>query len=152
MPFVIRGDEAEIHSPVGGKARSLVALGRAGLSVPAWFALTPDACRALLENTQPCPALVDELQVAISQLCPDGELLAVRSSATDEDGVHQSFAGQLDSFLNVLAKDAAARVGDVCRSAFSERVVAYRRQHQLSLPPPTPAVLIQRILQADAAC
>lgn len=151
MPFVIRGDEAEIDSPVGGKARSLVALARAGLSVPPWFALTPDACRALRGNTPPCPAWVHEIQVAISQLCPDGELLAVRSSATDEDGVHHSFAGQLDSYLNVPAKEVTARVGDVWRSAFSERVVAYRRWHHLSLPPPAPAVLIQRMIHADAA-
>ena len=36
-------------------------------------------------------------------------LVAVRSSASDEDGTEHSFAGQLESFLNVPPADVAAR-------------------------------------------
>ena len=49
----------------------------------------------------------------------------MRSSASDEDGSEHSFAGQLDSHLKVPPAEVPARVADVWRSGFSERVLAY---------------------------
>jgi pyruvate,water dikinase len=66
--------------------------------------------------------------------------VAVRSSATEEDGARCSSAGQFESFLFVKPGDVAARIADVWRSAFSERVEAYRRQHGLGAVPPAPAL------------
>ncbi len=60
--------------------------------------------------------------------------LAVRSSAVGEDGARMSFAGQLDSYLNVT--DAAAleaAVKATWASIFSLRVLLYARHHQLRL-------------------
>src|SRR5207302_1791211 len=79
------------------------------------------------------------------------ELVAVRSSASDEDGVQHSFAGQLDSFLFVPAAEVPEKIAAVWRSGFSDRIVAYRREHSLCLVPRAPAVLIQRMVRADVS-
>ncbi len=44
--------------------------------------------------------------------------------------------GQLESILNVAHRDVAAAIAAVWRSGFSDRILAYRRQHGLPLPPP----------------
>jgi pyruvate,water dikinase len=172
MPYVIRDEEADVQAPLGGKARALAALRQADLAIPPWVALRPEALhasltpeqrqaleaapdgnevRSLVEQIYPCPAVQAELATALAELCPDGQMVAVRSSASDEDGAEHSFAGQLDSFLFVPAGDVAEKVAAVWRSGFSERIVTYRREHGLSLMPRAPAVLIQRMVRADVA-
>ena len=154
MKFLLREREADLQAPLGGKARALAALRQAELPIPAWFVIVPDAFHAsLLPEQDPTPSseVQAELRDALAELCPDGALVAVRSSASDEDGAQHSFAGQLDSFLFVRPEEVAARVAAVWRSGFSERIVAYRREHGLPLAPRPPAVLVQRMVQADAA-
>jgi pyruvate,water dikinase len=104
-----------------------------------------------LEGISLAPAIARQLADAVGRLVPDGELVAVRSSASDEDGVAHSFAGQLESFLNVSAADVLDKVCAVWRSGFSERIVAYRREHGLSPLPHPPAVLVQRMVSPRAA-
>jgi pyruvate,water dikinase len=163
MPFVIHDREADLGAPLGGKARALAALRQAELPIPVWFVVSPDAFHASLppgqdatqptvvEQLQPSPEVQAELRQALAELCPDGGLVAVRSSASDEDGAQHSFAGQLDSFLFVRPEEVPAKVGAVWRSGFSERIIAYRREHGLPLTPRPPSVLVQRMVQADAA-
>lgn len=149
------------HSPAvaGGKATALAKLAAAELPVPPWFVVTPAAftvsvgggeiqrvLATLTPNEDVSRALADAVATA-----PAGTLFAVRSSAVDEDGADHSFAGQLESFLNVAAGDVASKVADVWRSGFTERVVAYRRERGLSPLPQPPAVLVQRMVRADAA-
>jgi phosphohistidine swiveling domain-containing protein len=161
---------SSLHS--GGKARALARAQRAGLPVPDWFvlsaaafagSLTPEQ-RALLKQASDADVvqrIVGEVRIAgsvelalaraVNDLCPDGELLAVRSSASDEDGTQHSFAGQLESFLNVPPADVLDRVRAVWRSAFTPRILMYRRQHGLPPAPRPPAVLVQRMVQPRAA-
>jgi rifampicin phosphotransferase len=47
------------------------------------------------------------------RLCPDGERVAVRSSALEEGGVAHSFAGQSESFLGVSQETLLERVEPV---------------------------------------
>jgi pyruvate,water dikinase len=148
MRYILFPKEADAHSPIGGKARTLAKLGRAGLPVPPWFALTYDAYHAGI-NGSLSPAVQGELMQALEELCPHGEPVAVRSSAADEDGARHSLAGQLDSFLFVARADVAEKASAVWRSAFGERVTAYRREH--GLPPSVPGVLVQVMIDADAA-
>ena len=168
--FIIHPDDSEPNTKLGGKARNLAALRHTDIAIPAWFVLSPaafDAClsdahrRELSEvgsdgdvltllDTLTLPAPIRaELEPALADLCPDGAPVAVRSSAFDEDGTHHSFAGQFDSFLNVPLAEVADKVIDVWRSAFSERVLAYRRANGLDTAPQPPAVLIQRMVNAD---
>ena len=62
------------------------------------------------------------------------ELIAVRSSATDEDSAQFSFAGQLSSFLFVSSEDDALEFLKECwASGYTERGLHYRIQNDISL-------------------
>src|SRR5882762_8273174 len=95
----IQGEDA----PWGGKGRALFRLAKVGFEIPAWFAISPEAHS---EN-----GVGSDLKAAIASavkgVAPHGEKLAVRSSASDEDGSAHSFAGQLESFLHVRADEVA---------------------------------------------
>ena len=155
---------------LGGKAGALHALAAHELPVPPWFVIRPEAfwasldpsLRTVLETAgrdvtgelaslAPTAEVEAELRAALRQLAPNGERLAVRSSAAGEDSSGESFAGQLESWLFVSPGDVARRVADVWRSGFSERVLTYRRERRLGGAPPAPAVLIQRMVNPQAA-
>jgi pyruvate,water dikinase len=107
----------------------------------------------IVDSVELSPALRAQLETALASLCADGARVAVRSSASDEDGAQHSFAGQLESVLEVPAtgEEVAARVRQVWRSGFSARILAYRREHGLTPLPRPPAVIVQRMVQARAA-
>jgi pyruvate,water dikinase len=154
MKYVIRDHEADLDAPLGGKARALAALREADLPIPAWFVVRPEAfldSHTDAADPRASPAVTAEIADALAQLCPDGAPVAVRSSASDEDGAQHSFAGQLDSFLFVPADDVPAKVAAVWRSGFGERILAYRREHNLGPTPRPPSVLVQRMVRADVA-
>ncbi len=157
---------------LGGKAHALAELDDVNLPIPPWFVVTPDAFKLCLtapqyndlcvaENLEQIQValkplvwgddLLVELSAVLQQLCPADEPVAVRSSAVDEDGAQHSFAGQLESYLFVDKADVAQRIIDVWRSGFSERVLLYRQEVGLSLMPQVPAVLIQRMVDADVS-
>jgi phosphohistidine swiveling domain-containing protein len=161
---------ASLHS--GGKARALAQADRAGLPVPAWFVLSAaafagsltreqrtllnqasdaDVLQRIVDDVRIAPSVELALERAVRDLSPEGELMAVRSSASDEDGTQHSFAGQLESFLNVPPAAVLDRVRAVWRSAFTPRILTYRREHGLPPAPRPPAVLIQRMVQPRAA-
>ena len=146
LRYILTSREALRSPAAGGKARALAAAGRAGLPVPAWFVLSAEAHGPSLT-----PEVRAELSAALAGLSPNDEQVAVRSSASDEDGVGHSFAGQLESFLSVAPADVPEKVMAVWRSGFTDRVVAYRREHGLNPEPRPPAVLVQRMVRARAA-
>lgn len=129
---------------LGGKAAALAKLADAGFAIPPWFVVSGGADSEL-------GPLITELQLALREISPDGRPVAVRSSALDEDGQEHSFAGQLESFLNVLPADLVARIKDVRASGQTERVREYRRNCGLDGDPPVPAVLVQRMVRAEWA-
>lgn len=83
-------------------------------------------------------------------MAPDNALLAVRSSALEEDGSHHSFAGQFTSLLDVHSQNLAAAVTTVRNSGKSERASTYCRRHGLPMASP-PAVIVQRMVPADVS-
>lgn len=153
--------QARDSASAGGKARALARAEGSGLPVPPWFVLSADAFGRSLDQhgtgphgdvpTAIGPDVQIALDAAVAGLSPNGERLAVRSSASDEDGARHSFAGQLESYLNVAPPDVARRVVDVWQSAFTERILTYRREHGLPPRPRPPAVLIQRMVEPRAA-
>jgi phosphohistidine swiveling domain-containing protein len=174
MEFIFEPNRcaAADHPLLGGKGRALAQLQHAGFPVPGWFAvlpgafeasvtdiergllesaMTPEAARRILQHLQPSGPVQAELAQTLARFCPNHELVAVRSSASDEDGPQHSFAGQLESFLFVPPAQVAERIAAVWRSAFSERVFAYHRERGLSRPLRPPTVLIQRMVNAVAA-
>src|SRR5262249_54399256 len=111
---------------VGGKGLSLGQMARAGLPVPPGFCITSSVHRRLRrQSPRDDTALADSIRAAYRRL--GGGRVAVRSSATAEDGSEASFAGQQETILGVEGEeallDAIARCWD---SLDSERAVAYR--------------------------
>lgn len=88
---------------------------------------------------------------ALTRLGDDGAY-AVRSSATAEDLPSASFAGQQDSFLNIIGRDEVVRHVMRCwASLYTERAVLYRARHGIEHTSVRMAVIVQRMVAPQAA-
>lgn len=77
---------------------------------------------------------------------------AVRSSATAEDLPTASFAGQQDTYLNIIGKEAILKHVSKCwASLFTERAVIYRLQNGFDHRKVTLAVVVQQMVFPQAA-
>lgn len=132
-------DEASAHR-LGGKGASLRRLSRAGFVVPAWFVVPADC--ALDDDTR---ALIAAASAKL------GHRLAVRSSANVEDGVRTSFAGQLDTFLNVAPDDVADAVARCRASIRATRALAYLTHNHIDPNTVATAVVVQSMVDARVA-
>jgi len=117
--------DCQPHHPIGGKAQSLASLTQADFKIPPWFVITT--------SDVPLPALQG--------------LQAVRSSALNEDGPTQSFAGQYDSFLNIPPDQVPAHILKVQSSHHSAHLKSYSSEKNSS----PPAVIIQEMIDAKFA-
>jgi rifampicin phosphotransferase len=156
----------------GGKAVNLGEMLRAGLPVPPGFCLTTDAYRLATVGPQwtglladppadlagraraailaePLPAAVTEaVRTAYLAMGPDVPV-AVRSSATAEDLEYASFAGQQDSYLNVVGIDAVLDAVRRCwASLWNDRAVSYRAANGVRHDTVRLAVVVQRLVDA----
>jgi rifampicin phosphotransferase len=123
---------------VGGKALNCARLRQAGLPVPEGFAVPAGA-----ENDPDFPAELD----AILQNLPDETLLAVRSSATDEDSAAHSFAGIHTTKLNVTRDGVAAAVHACQESVRSREAISYRQVLGVPTKGLATGVLVQHMVQ-----
>lgn len=162
--YIIKASAGANRTKMGGKAAVLAELDTQ-FSIPEWFVVSPLAFLDSLSDKQReafttgtpigeigiAPAVQAEIEQALAVLMGQEDiLLAVRSSATAEDGEHASFAGQLQSYLNVSPEAVCDRVRDVWYSAFAEHVTHYRNafaQHSDWIP----AVIVQRMVDAEVA-
>ncbi|MFF2508209.1 rifamycin-inactivating phosphotransferase [Streptomyces sp. NPDC058067] len=100
-------------------------------------------------------SIPDDLASAItSALAPFGErtAYAVRSSATAEDLPTASFAGQQDTYLNVVGPAAVLEHVSRCwASLFTERAVTYRRRNGIDHRTVHMAVVVQQMVFPHAA-
>src|SRR5579883_2480875 len=107
--------------------------------------------RRTLEGT----AIPDDLAAAITRpLTRLGEhaAYAVRSSATAEDWPTASFAGQQDTYLNVVGPAAILQHVSRCwASLFTERAVTYRLRNGLDHRKVRMAVVVQQMVFPEAA-
>ncbi|WP_433358229.1 rifamycin-inactivating phosphotransferase [Micromonospora saelicesensis] len=77
---------------------------------------------------------------------------AVRSSATAEDTPTASFAGQQDTYLNVVGREAILRHVSRCwASLFTERAVIYRLRNGIDHRTVQMAVVVQQMVFPDAS-
>jgi rifampicin phosphotransferase len=77
---------------------------------------------------------------------------AVRSSATAEDLPTASFAGQQDTYLNIIGKEAILKHISKCwASFFTERAVTYRLQNGFGHRKVHLAVVVQKMVFPQAA-
>ncbi|KQN99894.1 phosphoenolpyruvate synthase [Paenibacillus sp. Leaf72] len=82
----------------------------------------------------------------------DEHAYAVRSSATAEDLPHASFAGQQDTYLNIIGKEAVLQHISKCwASLFTDRAVIYRMQNGFDHSQVYLSVIVQRMVFPQAS-
>lgn len=156
VPLVMALDDPAVDVAIaGGKGASLARLVRAGIRVPPGFVVTTSAYRDFVARGASDAAVPEETVAAIAGAYAglgDDVAVAVRSSTTAEDQADTSFAGQHDSYLNVRG---AAGVVDAVRRCWASlgtpRAVAYRAQHGIASDAVSMAVVVQRLVPAEAA-
>jgi pyruvate, water dikinase len=76
--------------------------------------------------------------------------VAVRSSGVAEDAPKDSFAGQFETLLNVKGKDDLLKAIKKClASSFSDRVIAYREEKNLSHFDFALSIGVQKMVRSD---
>ncbi|RWS45066.1 phosphoenolpyruvate synthase [Bacillus mycoides] len=82
----------------------------------------------------------------------DEHAYAVRSSATAEDLPYASFAGQQDTYLNMIGKEAILQHIKKCwASLFTDRAVIYRMQNDFEHSQVSICVVVQRMVFPEAS-
>ncbi|SFM36249.1 pyruvate, water dikinase [Paenibacillus sp. 1_12] len=82
----------------------------------------------------------------------DEHAYAVRSSATAEDLPYASFAGQQDTYLNIIGVDAILQHISKCwASLFTDRAVIYRMQNGFDHSQVYLSVIVQRMVFSQAS-
>ncbi|QYR19209.1 phosphoenolpyruvate synthase [Paenibacillus sp. sptzw28] len=82
----------------------------------------------------------------------DKHAYAVRSSATAEDLPHASFAGQQDTYLNIIGEEAIMQHISKCwASLFTDRAVMYRMQNGFNHSQVYISVIVQRMVFPQAS-
>jgi phosphoenolpyruvate synthase/pyruvate phosphate dikinase len=147
---------------IGGKAGNLFRLQELGLNVPHFIVIPqevlhhyvpesirtsdPEIIRQFIKDIHISQEEIDDLLREF----PASGRFAVRSSAVDEDGAAFSFAGQFESHLYVSRDELAEKIKSVWCSAFSERVLLYRKtnhlDHNFGL-----AVIVQEMIDTEVA-
>ncbi len=107
--------------------------------------------RRVIENI-PIPMEIAEAVEAHLARLGKKDAYAVRSSATAEDLPTASFAGQQDTYLNVMGTEAILHGISRCwASLFTERAVIYRLQHGFDHRKVRLAVVVQQMVFPQAA-
>ncbi|MGH3548316.1 MAG: PEP/pyruvate-binding domain-containing protein, partial [Pseudonocardiaceae bacterium] len=168
--------DAQLLPVVGGKAANLGELIRAGFPVPAGFCITTAAYQQaavaafdggappagphekLAERASaailapPVPAGVAEAVSRAYRALGDSVPVAVRSSATAEDLPWASFAGQQDTFLNIVGSDAVLDAVRRCwASLWTDRAASYRDANGIDHAGVCLAVVVQRMIEPQVA-
>ncbi|HEX3075221.1 MAG TPA: PEP/pyruvate-binding domain-containing protein, partial [Ignavibacteriales bacterium] len=107
--------------------------------------------RAAIESI-PIPEDITEEIAGYLAKFGEKEAFAVRSSATAEDLPGASFAGQQDTYLNVIGKEAILKHISKCwASIFTERAVTYRNQNSFDHGKVSLSVIVQKMVFPQAA-
>jgi rifampicin phosphotransferase len=157
----------------GGKGANLGELVRAGLPVPDGFVVTTDAYTsvispldlkiseraaagqgAAIRTDVEATTMPTNIRIAVADAYArlGAGPVAVRSSATAEDLPRAAFAGQQDSYLNVVGEAAVIDAVRRCwASLWTDRAIAYRNRIKIDPDDVAIAVVVQRMINADFA-
>jgi pyruvate,water dikinase len=162
----------------GGKGANLGELSKIeGINVPEGCCITTEAYKRITENNQELDNLLDELTpgntsmisakirtlietipipediaAEIADYLNKEDSWAVRSSATAEDLPTASFAGQHDTYLNIIGQDAVlTHIRKCWASLFTARAVMYRLQNGFDHRNIALSVIIQKMVFPEAA-
>jgi len=108
--------------------------------------------RAMVEAQPFPPALESAIRAAFSVLSADqsASSFAVRSSATAEDLPDASFAGQQETFLNVVGIDEVLhKTREVFASLYNDRAISYRVHKGFAHEHVALSAGVQRMVRSD---
>ena len=117
------------------------ALAAAGAEIRGWLEAQPFP-----------PDLEQAIREAFAKLCAGDEQasFAVRSSATAEDLPDASFAGQQETFLNVVGIDAVLhKAKEVFASLYNDRAISYRVHKGFAHSDVALSAGVQRMVRSD---
>ena len=175
MEFVmsLRDLDREDRAIAGGKGANLGELVRAGLQVPDGFVVTSDAYARVvnlldlkiagrvavgdgvaIRASVEAAAVPADIQAAIADAYAalGAGPVAVRSSATAEDLPGAAFAGQQDTYLNIIGEGPVLDAVRRCwGSLWTDRAIAYRDRIGIEQAAVKIAVVVQRMINAEIA-
>jgi pyruvate,water dikinase len=139
------GLDAEIRRILGGLADGSRELADAGSEV-----------RGLFDRAEFPESTADAIRSAYEELGKRYDTtdvdVAVRSSATAEDLPDASFAGQQDTYLNVVGVDALlAACKDCYASLFTDRAISYRVEQGFDHHDVALSIGVQKMVRSDLA-
>ncbi|MFH0928681.1 MAG: PEP/pyruvate-binding domain-containing protein [bacterium] len=105
--------------------------------------------RNLIEDASLPRFMEQEISAAFGQLSV--KWVAVRSSATLEDSVSVSWAGELESYLNTTRKELIPNIKKCWASLYAPRALIYRREKGLKDVRVSVAVVIQAMVQSEVS-
>ena len=148
---------------VGGKAFRLNELIGWGYNVPKGFVITSEAYTYFLKYNKlnpnkitsndiikaEMPGIITNSIVEASEFFSNN-LFAVRSSALNEDGLENSMAGQLHTFLNVTKNELIVNIKKCWAGLYNEAVLEYSKEKGISNIPGI-GVIVQQLIEPDIA-
>jgi pyruvate,water dikinase len=140
---------------VGGKASQLFLLKQYGFNIPQFVVIVPHEF-SYIDNKESLQAIDDYVfpENAIDDILKyfdnNTYFFAVRSSASVEDGIINSFAGQFETKLFVKKDDLLLAIKEVWKSAFSKRIQTYLSSASIKLNGLIP-VIIQEMIDSDSS-
>ncbi|MBC7250311.1 MAG: phosphoenolpyruvate synthase [Anaerolineae bacterium] len=132
--------------------RILEALKTVDPAQPATLETASTTIRQLFAQAPMPPDVAGAIAGAYAGLAGQNPTVAVRSSATAEDLPGLSFAGQQETYLNVQGTaDVLEAVKRCWASLWTARAIGYRQQHGIDQNAVSLAVVVQRLVPAEAA-
>jgi len=125
----------------GGKGASLGEMTQAGIPVPNGFIITTDAYNKPLDEK--------EIFAAFDRL--ETQYVAVRSSATAEDSNNTSWAGQLETYLNITKDNLIESIKKCWASIKTNRALAYAQSNNILEDNQKVAVVVQKMIDSQIA-
>jgi phosphohistidine swiveling domain-containing protein len=180
--FTFKDPSAQTPSLSGNKGATLAKMSKVGLPIPSGFIISTKAfqtisrkvstelkayeslkksdltalenasgkIRTLIREHDLSPDIISQLKKAYNALGQPA--VSIRSSATDEDLAHASFAGQYDTFLNVCnLNDLIQNLKNVWASLYSPHAIDYRQKNKIPNNKAKMAVVVQEQIDPHAA-
>lgn len=108
-----------------------------------------EAIRALILNAEMSKDITKAINAQFKTL--GAKYVAVRSSATAEDGKEHAWAGQLESYLNTTEKDLLQKIKLCWSSLFTPRAIFYRFEKGLHSTKISVAVVVQKMVESEVS-
>ena len=105
--------------------------------------------KALILAAEMPADIAKDIQLNFKKL--GAKYVAVRSSATAEDGMEHAWAGQLESYLNTTEDDVLEKVKHCWASLFTPRAIFYRFEKALHKTKISVAVVVQKMVESEVS-